>query len=104
MPFGKILVSNTYIQTNLINTKTLQNMKTSECKSLLTKFFYKNEHLYFQILIQSETSTNVYGEFDDYSDYKETFDRLQSNLSSISPLKLIPERFLKSETRLAKVA
>jgi hypothetical protein len=104
MPFGKILVSNRQIQTNLINTKTLQNMKTSECKSLLTKFFYKNEHLYFQILIQGETTTNVYGEFDDYSDYKATFDRLQSNFSETRSLKLIPERLLKADTRLAKVA
>jgi hypothetical protein len=79
-------------------------MKTSECKSLLTKFFYKNEHLYFQILIQGETTTNVYGEFDDYSDYKETFDRLQSNIFSRSPIKLIPEKLLKTGTRLAKVA
>ena len=104
MPFGKILASNRHVQTNLINTKTLQNMKTTECKSLLTKFFYKNEHLYFQILIQGETTTNVYREFDDYSEYKETFDRLQCNLFSKSPLKLIPERLLKSETRFAKVA
>jgi hypothetical protein len=79
-------------------------MKTSECKSLLTKFFYKNEHLYFQILIQGETTTNVYGEFDDYSDYKETYDRLQGNLLEISSLKIVPDRFLKSETHFAKVA
>ena len=79
-------------------------MKTSECKSLLTKFFYKNEHLYFQILIQGETNTNVYGEFDNYNDYKETFDRLQRNLLDRNALKIVPERLLKSETRFAKVA
>jgi hypothetical protein len=79
-------------------------MKTSECKSLLTKFFYKNEHLYFQILVQGETTTNVYGEFDDYSDYKETFDRLQGNLSDTRPLKIVTDGFLKSETLFAKVA
>ena len=36
-------------------------MRTNEIKSLLTKFYYNDEHLYFQILIQKENSIDVYG-------------------------------------------
>lgn len=79
-------------------------MKTSECKSLLTKFFYKNEHLYFQILIQSEIITNVYGEFDNYSEYKETFDRLQRNILDINALMIVTDRLLPTQSHFAKVA
>ena len=64
-------------------------MKTIETKSLLTKFFYKNEHLFFQILVQGESKTDVYGEYDDYSDYKASFDTLQRNLTNGSALKLV---------------
>lgn len=79
-------------------------MKTFECKSLLTKFFYKNEHLYFQILIQDETTLNTYGEFDNYNDYKETFDRLHRNISERNALKIVPERLLTTQIHFAKVA
>ncbi len=104
MSFGNILVNNKNNSNKSYNSKILQIMKTSECKSLLTKFFYKNEHLYFQILIQSEISTNVYGEFNDYSDYKETFDRLQRNILDTNALKIVPERLLIAKTHFAKVA
>jgi hypothetical protein len=79
-------------------------MKTIETKSLLTKFFYKNEHLYFQILVQSESNTDVYGEYDDYSDYKATFDMLQRNLTGNSALKLVADNYMKADNRFAKVA
>jgi hypothetical protein len=79
-------------------------MKTIETKSLLTKFFYKNEHLYFQILVQSESNTDVYGEYDDYSDYKTSFDTLQRNLTSGCGLKLVSDNYMKAENRFAKVA
>ena len=56
-------------------------MKSYELKSLLTKFFYRSEHLYFQIMIQGENSIELYGEYTDYNEYKETFDILQKNLA-----------------------
>ncbi len=79
-------------------------MKTIETKSLLTKFFYKNEHLFFQILVQGESKTDVYGEYDDYSDYKASFDTLQRNLTNGSALKLVSDNYMKTGNRFAKVA
>ena len=79
-------------------------MKTPELKSLLTKFFYKNEHLYFQILIQSEDNIDIYEEFDDYNEYRETFDRLQNNQTEKKPMTVVSERILKSNTHFSKVA
>ena len=79
-------------------------MKTTAFIGLLTKFFYKNEHLYFQILIQSQDNIDIYGEFDDYNEYRETFDRLQKNQSEKSILKIVSERTFKSDSCFAKVA
>ena len=79
-------------------------MKKSEFTILLTKFFYKNDHLYFQILLQNEENTDIFGEFDDYNEYRETFDRLQRNQSEKISLKVVSDRTLKSETSFAKVA
>ena len=88
--FGSILVSNLYIRT--------------QTKSYNTPKLYKNEHLYFQILIQSQDNIDIYGEFDDYNEYRETFDRLQKNQSEKSILKIVSERTFKSDSCFAKVA
>lgn len=79
-------------------------MNSYEIKSLLTKFFYRNDHLYFQIMIQGESSIEFYGEYTDYNEYKETFDILQKNLTEKNQLKIISEKFVVSKIPLAKVA
>jgi hypothetical protein len=48
-----------------------------ELKLLMTNFFYKDNSLRIQILIQSESSTNIYGEFDDYVEYRNAYDIIQ---------------------------
>ena len=79
-------------------------MKSYEIKSLLTKFFYKEEHLYFQILVQGEDSLDVYGEYTDYNEYKENFDTLQKSFAEKNNVKTFPEKFVVSKIPLAKVA
>jgi hypothetical protein len=80
-------------------------MKLFEVKNLLTKFYYKNEHLYFQILIQGENSLDVYGEYMDYTEYKSAFDSLQNNFLKVNPMKLAIDPKIKSEEVVfAKVA
>lgn len=79
-------------------------MRTNEIKSLLTKFYYNNEHLYFQILIQKENSMEVYGEYADYHEYKNTFDMLQKDIDEKKNVKIVTEKSIKTQIPLAKVA
>jgi hypothetical protein len=79
-------------------------MKTNDIKSLLTKFFYKNDHLFFQILIQDEMSAEVYGEYGDYEEYRRTFNNLQNSMIDWTPLRLVQDRTVGSESAFAKVA
>jgi hypothetical protein len=61
-------------------------MKTSEAQILLTQFFYKENHLHFQILLQSEEGTKKCGDFTDYNDYRKAYDQLQLQLTKKLPL------------------
>ncbi len=79
-------------------------MRTNEIKSLLTKFYYNNEHLYFQILVQKENSMEVYGEYADYRDYKKNFDMLQKEIDEKMNVKIVTEKIIKTKIPLAKVA
>ena len=63
-------------------------MVLPEIQSLLTQFFYKNECLHFQILIQTEHQTVIYGEYADYTSYKTTYDALQKQLMEQQPIDL----------------
>jgi hypothetical protein len=72
-------------------------MNLFEIKSLLTKFFYKNDHLCFQILIQGEFTLEVYGEYIDYNEYKAAFDSLQNNFINITPLKTVQQQDYKTK-------
>ena len=79
-------------------------MRTNEIKSLLTKFYYNNEHLYFQILIQKENLIEVHGEYADYYEYKNTFDILQKDIDEKKNVKIVTEKSIKTQIPLAKVA
>jgi hypothetical protein len=80
-------------------------MKLFEVKNLLTKFYYRNEHLYFQILVQRENSLDVYGEYMDYNEYKTAFDSLQNSFLKVNPMKLAVDSKVKTEEPVfAKVA
>ena len=54
-----------------------QVLHSSKIKNLITKFYYKQNHLCFQILLNCENGeTKVYKEFIDYAEYKAEYNRL----------------------------
>jgi hypothetical protein len=55
-------------------------MVSKETNSLLTKFFYRENYLHFQILAQSATETQICGEFTNYDEYRQSFEALQKRL------------------------
>ena len=49
----------------------------SKIKNLITRFYYKNNQLCFQIILAFEKGgTKLHQEFMDYADYKKEYDRL----------------------------
>ena len=57
--------------------KEMNSIKGTQIKNLITKFYYNDNHLCFQILIHCEDDkTIVYNEYTDYSVYKEEYNKL----------------------------
>ncbi len=56
-------------------------MGSKETKHLLTKFFYRDNYLHFQILMQTASDMQICGEFTNYDEYRKSFDALQNNIS-----------------------
>lgn len=53
------------------------NIRGEQIKNLLTKFYYKNNNLCFQIFLLFEQDQSlIYSEHTDYADYKKTYGRL----------------------------
>ena len=77
---------------------------SKETKSLLTKFFYRDNYLHFQILLQSTNDMQICGEFTNYDEYRKSFDTLQSGLMDFKS-KISPNvKKIKLELGLANVA
>lgn len=73
-------------------------------KDLITKFFYKNNYLCFQILLHLEGGETLpYQEFNDYAEYKKVFTDLQQAKVSGVAIKF-PEKNFKPEYLVSKVA
>ncbi len=54
-----------------------QVIHSSKIKNLITKFYYKENQLCFQILLACENGeTKLYKEYMDYAKYKEAYDQL----------------------------
>ena len=79
-------------------------MNHYNAKCLLTKFYYKNDNLHFQILIQNGDEIEIHGEYLDYDEYKEVFDALQSKMNEKKPLKAAPQKIKRAESFFAKMA
>ena len=48
-------------------------------EQLITKFFYRNNQLFFQILLNCDNNfTMTYGEYTDYTTYKKEYNQLLS--------------------------
>lgn len=57
--------------------KTPLLVKGNQIDTLITKFYFKNRQLYFQIILNLGTKGKFpYCEFEDYNDYKRKFDEL----------------------------
>ena len=82
----------------------VRNIQGGQVKDLITKFFYRDNHLCFQILLHLEgNETVIYKEFTDYSEYKNAFNELQQIRSKNRGL-VIPNKNLKNEVSKVKVA
>ncbi len=79
-------------------------MNPYNAKCLLTKFYYKNDNLHFQILIQNGEEIEIHGEYLDYNEYKEVFDSLQSKMNEKKSLKTATEKIRRAESFFAKMA
>ena len=55
----------------------MNRIKGTQIKNLITKFYYKDNHLCFQILLHCENDkTIVYNEYTDYAEYKKEYNKL----------------------------
>jgi hypothetical protein len=79
-------------------------MVTKDTNSLLTKFFYRDNYLHFQILVQTANDTQICGEFTNYDEYRKSFDTLQSNLNDFKSKAIGAAKNFKIDRAFAKVA
>jgi hypothetical protein len=79
-------------------------MVSKETKSLLTKFFYRDNYLHFQILLQTANDMQICGEFTNYDEYRKSFDTLQSRLMDFKSKTSPNVKKLTLELGLANVA
>ncbi|MFT4761923.1 MAG: hypothetical protein ACI9XO_004299 [Paraglaciecola sp.] len=84
--------------------RAIKDIVGKQVKDLITKFFYKNNHLCFQILLHTRMNETIaYGVYVNYSEYKKDFDNLQNARSN--NLKItIQNKNKEKEIRTAKVA
>jgi hypothetical protein len=60
-----------------VNTKKMTaSMTNYQFDHLISKFFYKDKKLRFQIVFSNQSEERLYQEFEEYSDYKTEFNRL----------------------------
>jgi len=58
--------------------KFKRNIHGGQVKDLITKFFYRDNHLCFHIILEVDSGEKIpYQEFTDYAEYKRVFTELQ---------------------------
>ncbi len=50
--------------------------KGSQLDNIITRFYYKQQELFFQIILQREEEQVFHSEYNDYSQYRSTFQEL----------------------------
>ncbi len=94
----------TPIENKTIVMNHVRQIHGGQLKDLITRFFYKDNHLCFQIQLYVEGGEVIaYKEFDDYTEYKRAFSHLQEVRASGGFLKL-PEINFKKQAAFSKVA
>ncbi len=87
----------------LNNENIMENFRTihsSKIENLITKFYYKKNHLCFQILLNCEgNETKLYKEFNDYAQYKAAYNKLLE-MKKLDELILLEETAV-NETHLS---
>ena len=70
--------------------KAMEN-STIQCavEKLLTKFFYKDNFLFFQILVENTGGTEVYAEYRDYSEYRAEYQKLHQQLTTEGKIRVM---------------
>jgi|GEM_PF-1561531 len=64
----------------------------SQIENLVTKFFYKNNRLHYQILIyRTDKQKFLYKTYDDYNLYKSTYDALLNAQHAQLPIDFLKE-------------
>ncbi len=67
-------------------------MRLVQVKDLITKYFYRDEHLCFQLLVLADGGEKVFfNEFTDYSECKRALEELQQIKSRGAAVR-VPER------------
>lgn len=75
-----------------------------DVKDLITKFFYRDNHLCFHILLQLDGGETIfYKEFVDYAEYKKAFGDLQQAKLGNKNI-ILPKKNLNSGNLSSKVA
>jgi hypothetical protein len=69
-------------------------------EKLLTKFFYKDNFLFFQILVEKACGTEVYAEYRDYSEYRAEYQKLHQELATEGKIRVMQQNL----PLMAKVA
>lgn len=78
----------------------MNTIHSSRIKNLITKFYYKNNHLCFQIILNCENNeSKLYNEYEDYNQYKAEYNRLL-DVKAANELVLIEDEGVK-ETHLS---
>ena len=68
------------------NEKTIS---TTGMQDLITKFYYNNNHLCFQILVKNNNGeTTPYMEFTNYNEYRKVFNQLTEKKSNGEMIKM----------------
>jgi len=78
----------------------MNTIHSSKIKNLITKFYYKDNHLCFQILLNCENNeTRLYKEYEDYDQYKMEYNKLL-DVKAANELVLVEEEAVR-ETHLS---
>ena len=63
--------------------------KARMVEQLITKFFYRNNQLFFQILLNGKDNfTITYGEYTDYTTYKKVYNQLLCCKATNTPVNI----------------
>jgi hypothetical protein len=92
------------LQEAVFNMNTVVEIRGNYVRDLITKFFYRDSHLCFHILLHVDGGETVFfREFTDYAEYKKAFSDLQQARLNNMIIKA-PKKIMASGHAVSKVA